>query len=116
MPDAVVSPLLILVAIDGAVIGLVRNAQVGEHPLVWLELRQYAVANTLAEHVCLLFIDLDAEGVIAHLPYHGLAQHIKALDDLKRRFPIPYVGGELVVLRTHVDKCETHIYNRLRQG
>ncbi len=108
MTDAVISPLFVLVTMDRAVIGFVRNGQVGIHSFVRLQLRQYDLADLVPDGVSIVDIDLHAHCVIAHLADLAFADDVEALDHLDRCFPIPYVRRKLEVLGTHVVKCKTH--------
>ena len=102
-------PLLVAVAVQRHVVGGVRNTEIGENAFVRGELRQPLAFDPRTDLVCVVHRYFYTGRRICHLPQGTLAEDIERPDNLKGRFPIPYVGVEFEVLTGEIGKCEAHI-------
>lgn len=107
--DAVILPLIIVIAVKRHIVGSISNAQVGKDTASCGYFRKDLRADPRPDLVSIVARDLNAGSVIAHLLERPFAEDIQAANDLDARLPVPYVGIKLKVLRTHVEKREAHI-------
>jgi hypothetical protein len=108
MADAVISPLLILILVQRHIIGRLGHRQIGVYALSGTDFRQNLITNLFADQMRFLDAHLGSHSVITKLADAAFANNVEAFNDLKRRLPIPYVGGKFKVLGAEIMQGEAH--------